>query len=76
MGRKSSGQSLQPSCPALSLIEAGGGGEKMEKEEVGERGREEGRKEGGRRQEKREEGKRKQITEYPEHSIKMQVLHT
>ena len=33
------------------------------------------KKEGG-RQGKRKKGKRKQIAEYPEQSIKMQVLHT
>lgn len=50
----------------------------MEKEEEVGRKRKGGRKEKkeGGRQGKRKKGKRKQIAEYPEHSIKMQVLHT
>ena len=50
----------------------------MEEEEGVGRKRKGGRKEkrqgGG--QGKRKEGKRRQIIEYPKHSIKMQVLHT
>ena len=61
-------RACSPPAPAISLIEAGGGGE----DGGGGRG---GEKEEG-RQGKRKEGKRKQLIEYPKHSIKIQVLHT
>lgn len=47
---------------------------RRKRERKREGGRKE-RKEGG-RQGKRKEGKRKQLIEYPKHSIKIQVLHT